>query len=104
MSKTDGWAATAADRAISRVFSQHFKLAVKTGVYIPQLRIRRACAEADLSLAMQMWGLKTRRQAGEQRGALALKLVTSKETLSQAEPAETQPPTERKAKPLKQSL
>lgn len=64
VSKTDGWAATtAADPAISRMFSQHFKLAGKTGVYIPQLRIRRACAQAELSLAMQMWGLKTRRRA-----------------------------------------
>lgn len=64
-----------------RMFSQHFQVAVKTGIYIPQPHTRRARAEADLCLAMQMWGLKTPGQAGEQRGALAAKLVTSRETL-----------------------
>lgn len=65
------------------MFNRHFQRAVKTSIYIPWADIQRGCVEADLCLAMQMWGLKlqARLESGE---ALAAKLVIPRETHSQA--------------------
>lgn len=65
------------------MFNQHFQRAVKTSIYIPRLDIQRGCVEADLCLAMQMWGLKLQARL-ESREALAAKLVIPREMLLQA--------------------
>lgn len=65
------------------MFNQHFQCAVKTSIYIPRLDIQRGCVEADLCLAMQMWGLKLQARL-ESREALAAKLVIPREMLLQA--------------------
>lgn len=60
------------------MFNQRFQCAVKTSIYIPRVDIQCGCEEADLCLAMQMWGLKlqARLQSGE---AFAAKLVIPRE-------------------------
>lgn len=65
------------------MFNQDFQRAVKTSIYIPRVDIQCRCVEADLCLAMQMWGLKlqARLESGE---ALAAKLVNPWEMHSQA--------------------
>lgn len=65
------------------MFKQHFQHAVKTSIYIPRLDIQCGCVEADLCLAMQMWGLKLKARLGS-RAVLAAKLVISRKMLLQA--------------------
>lgn len=65
------------------MFNQHFRHAVKTSIYIPRLNIQCGCVEADLCLAMQMWGLKLQARL-ESREAHAAKLVIPREMLLQA--------------------
>lgn len=65
------------------MFNQHFQRAVKTSIYIPWLDIQCGCVEADLCLAMQMWGLKLQARL-ESREALAAKLVIPGEMLLHA--------------------
>lgn len=49
------------------MFNEHIQHAVKTSIYIPRVDIQHKCVEADLCLAMQMWGLKleARLESGE---------------------------------------
>lgn len=60
------------------MFNQHFQCAVKTSIYIPRVDIQCGCEEADLCLAMQMWGLKLQARL-QSEDTFAAKLVILRE-------------------------